>query len=510
MPATTAGELAPLVDARVRVRAVCRSLLTLKGQLADVTLHSPGLAALRVVNPPPAPPAALPLRPVHSLLQFAPGQLWDHRLRVRGVATYSQPGELYLRDASGGLAVRTESRSLPPVGTEVEAVGFAVPGEYSPRLEDAEVRAVGPAPEPRARDITPEQALRGQFDGELVRLEARLLDSAGGPDPAQLSLQAGPYLFTGLLRGAGSWPAHLRAGSLLRLTGICAVSAREQHVPQAFRILLRAPEDIEVLRPAPWWTPQRTAWALLAMVALVGLALAWVATLRRRVATQSFIIWARVKRETELQERQRMARELHDTLEQNLTGISLSLEAASLTLPEAPRMAEQHLGRALGQVEASIEEVHRAVWCLRHESREARGLAGSLDDIAQQLVSCSPSPVEVQTHTSGGPRPFALSVENNLLRIGQEALTNAVKHGKAAHVEVELRFAPDAFELCVSDDGRGFDAAAPSAPGHFGLLGMRERAQEIGARFELRSLPGRGTRVLVKLPLPPLTLRRTG
>jgi signal transduction histidine kinase len=393
---------------------------------------------------------------------------------------------------------------------EVEAIGFAVPGEYSPRIEDAEVRSLRQGRAPSALDTTPGQALRGQFDGELVRLEARLLDSVRGPEQTQLSLQAGPYLFTGQLRGATGDLASLRAGALLRLTGISVVSARDQHVPQAFRILLRTPDDIEVLRAAPWWTPQRTVWVLAAMAGLVGLALAWAATLRRRVAAQSLIIWARVKRETELQERQRMARELHDTLEQNLTGISLSLEAASLTLPGAPRMAEQHLGRALGQVEASMEEVHRAVWSLRDQSREARGLAASLEDIAQQLVSCSPTPVEVRTRTSGGPRPFALNVENNLLRIGQEALTNAVRHGKATHVEVELRYQPHAFELRVSDNGRGFDPGAPAAPGHFGLLGMRERAGEIGARFELRSLPGRGTQVQVTLPLSPLMLRRAG
>jgi signal transduction histidine kinase len=510
MPSASAPSPAPPVDARVRVRAVCRSLLTQKGQLADVTLHSPGPEALRVLTPPPAEPSALAVRPIQTLLQFLPGQRWDHRVRVRGVATHSQPGELYLRDGTGGLLVRTDSLPLPPVGVEVEAAGFAVPGDYSPRLEDAEVHAVGPGSRPQPLDITPERALRGQVDGELVRLEARLLDSVGGPDQAQLSLQSGPYLFTGLLRGAPPWPAGLRAGAVLRLTGVCAVSAREQHVPQAFRLLLRTADDIEVLRPAPWWTPQRATWAFAAMAALVGLALAWVATLRRRVAAQSLIIWARVKRETELQERHRMARELHDTLEQNLTGISLSLEAASLTLPGAPTMAEQHLSRALGQVEASMEEVHRAVWSLRDESLDARGLAASLDEIARQLVSCSPGPVEVHTRTTGGARPFALSVENNLLRIGQEALTNAVRHGQAAHVEVELRYERQAFELCVSDDGRGFDAAAPALPGHFGLVGMRERAREIGARLVLRSLPGRGTQVQVSLPLAPLTLRSTG
>jgi signal transduction histidine kinase len=504
MPAAAAPDLAPLVDARVRVRAVCHSLLTQKGQLADVLLHSPGPTALEVITPPPADPSTLPLRPIRSLLQFVPGQVWEHRVRVQGVATFSQPGELFLSDGTGGLPVRTDRRPPPPVGAQVEAIGFAVPGDYGPRLEDADVRSLGQGSLPGARDVTAEQAMRGQVDGELVRLEARLLDVVRGPEQSQLSLQSGPYLFTGLLRGAPSWPRQLRAGARLRLTGICAVSAREQHVPQAFRLLLRAPGDVEVLSAGPWWTPQRAAWAVAGMVGLIGLALAWVATLRRRVATQSLIIWDRVKRETELQERQRMARELHDTLEQNLTGISLSLEAASLTLPGAPGMAEQHLGRALEQVEASIEEVHRAVWSLRDESLDARGLAASLDEIARQLVSCSPRPVDVHTRTTGGARPFALAVENNLLRIGQEALTNAVKHGQAERVEVELRYQRDAFELWVSDDGRGFDAAAPAGPGHFGLVGMQERAREIGARFEVRSLPGRGTRVQVSLPLPPL------
>ena len=504
MPAAAAPSLAPLVDARVRVRAVCHSLLTQKGQLADVLLHSPGPTALEVITPPPADPSTLPLRPIRSLLQFVPGQVWEHRVRVQGVATFSQPGEMFLSDGTGGLPVRTERRPPPPVGAQVEAVGFAVPGDYGPRLEDADVRSLGRGSLPGPREVTAEQAMRGQVDGELVRLEARLLEVVRGPDQAQLSLQWGPYLFTGLLRGTADWPRQLRAGAHLRLTGICAVSARDQHVPQAFRILLRAPGDVEVLNPGPWWTPRRAAWTLAGMVGLVGLALAWVATLRRRVAAQSLIIWNRVKRETELQERQRMARELHDTLEQNLTGISLSLEAASLTLPGAPGMAEQHLGRALERVEASIEEVHRAVWSLRDESLDTRGLAASLDEIARQLVSCSPRPVDVHTRTTGGPRPFALTVENNLLRIGQEALTNAVKHGQAARVEVELRYERDAFELWVSDDGRGFDAAAPAGPGHFGLVGMRERAREIGARFQLRSLPGRGTRVEVSLPLPPL------
>src|SRR5205814_10232659 len=187
----------------------------------------------------------------------------------------------------------------------------------------------------------------------------------------------------------------------------------------------------------PWWTPRRAAAVVVVMLGLVGLTLAWVMTLRRRVSAQARIIWSRVKSETELQERQRMARELHDTLEQNLTGISLSLEAASLTLAGAPRVAEQHLVRALGQVDASIEEVHRAVWALREASLAGRSLADALDEIGQQLASCSARPIEVRTAVAGEARPFAVAVENSLLRIGQEALTNAVKHGRADHIRID-------------------------------------------------------------------------
>ena len=509
MPRVAAAVLADrLVNARVRVRGACRSVLTARGQLADIVLASPGPEAITVVTP--APTFTLPTRPIQRLLHFMPEETWEHRVRVRGVVTYSQPGEFYVQDDGGGLYVHHVGAERPAVGEEVEAVGFAARGEYSPALQDAEVRRVGPGRPPRALDVTPDEAWSGRFDSELVRLEARLLDSVEGREERLLSLQAGPYLFTAVLRGEEPWPEGLRAGSVLRLVGVCAVSTREQRVPQAFRILLRTGTDVEVVQPAPWWTSRRAAWVLSAMAGLVTLALAWVVTLRRRVQAQARIIWKRVRRETELQERQRMARELHDTLEQNLAGISLCLEAARLTVTSAPAMAENHVARALVQVEASIDEVHRAVWALREESLETHGLHACLDEIGRQLAACHPAAIDLTTSVEGAPRPFPVAVENNLLRIGQEALTNAVRHGEASRIEVRLRYGTDSFSLRVSDDGHGFDVAAAAAPGHFGLAGMRERVQEMGGRLEVASAVNRGTEVAVTLPLEPLALRETG
>jgi len=192
-----------------------------------------------------------------------------------------------------------------------------------------------------------------------------------------------------------------------------------------------------------------------------------------------------------------MARELHDTLEQNLAGIGLSLEAAGRALPNRVPVAEQHLALALEQVNAGVDEVRRSVWALRTESLDVSGLGAALDEIGQQLARCSHTPIEVRTRSIGDPRPFAAVVENDLLRIGQEALTNAVRHGHASHIQVELRYDEDAFRMRISDDGRGFDTRIPPRPGHFGLVGMRERADEMGASLSVRSTVGKGTDIEV-------------
>jgi signal transduction histidine kinase len=509
-PLADPGLAGRLVNARVRVRAVCRSVLTVKGQWTDIVLSSSGPEDLFVVTPPAEEPFALPVSPVNTLFRFVAGKSWEHRVRVRGTVTFSEPGNLYLHDDSGGLRVRTNTSPPPAVDEEVDAVGFASPSDYSPVLQDAEVRVLGPKRPAVPVVVTPEEAMRGGFDGELVRLEARLLEYVRGHEGGQLSLRAGPYLFTALLAGPAPGPDDLRAGSGLRLTGVCHVSADEQRVPQSFQILLRSPSDVEIPDPAPWWTPRHAAWVLAVMASVVALALTWVVTLRRHTAAQTRIIWQRVKRETELQERQRMARELHDTLEQNLTGISLCLEAANLTLDKSPQIAEQHLGRALLHVDRSIEEVHRSVWALREESLEAHGLSASLDEIGQQLAGCSPTPIAVTTRLEGEPRPLSLAVENNLLHIGQEALTNAVKHGKASRIVLTLSYAEHAFCLRVIDDGRGFDAQAPTAPRHLGLVGMRERAFEMGGRVDVRSAANRGTEVEVWVPFEAMTFSQAG
>jgi signal transduction histidine kinase len=202
-----------------------------------------------------------------------------------------------------------------------------------------------------------------------------------------------------------------------------------------------------------------------------------------------------------LQERNRIAREIHDNLAQEILGISVQLEIVARTLGSAPDAARKHLDRARALVRSSVAEARRYVWDLRSQSLDERDLPAALAEMTRRLTA--ESGVQTQFSVSGTFRPLAPQVENNLLRIGQEAVGNAVRHAQAKTVTVSLDFGAREVRLEVKDDGRGFDAASYDGGkgGHFGLVGMRERAEQMGGNAEVRSEPGAGTEVTVRVPI---------
>jgi len=198
-------------------------------------------------------------------------------------------------------------------------------------------------------------------------------------------------------------------------------------------------------------------------------------------------------------ERDRLARELHDSLAQGLAALSIQLEGVSETLVTGPDLAREHLDRARRLVRASLAEARRAVWDLRPDILQRVDLTSALEDVIDTLTVRSR--IDARVEVEGAARSLAGSVERQLLCIGREALTNAVKHADPRHIRLRLVFRDDAIELEVEDDGRGFDPVEVSAGAGFGLLSMRERAHALGADFVLETAPGRGTRVRVELPL---------
>jgi len=200
-----------------------------------------------------------------------------------------------------------------------------------------------------------------------------------------------------------------------------------------------------------------------------------------------------------LEERNRISRDIHDTLSQNLAGIALQLDSVHMQLPDAGGGLRESIEQACNMTRYSLAEARRAIVDLRSEGLEPRALEDAVPEIAGRVAPALHTQVEV----AGTPRRIHPVAERNLLRILQEALTNTVRHAGVCNVRVELRYAPDLFVLRVRDDGSGFEPAkaAGTETGHFGLIGMRERAERIGGRLTLYSKPGAGTELRVEVPI---------
>lgn len=199
-----------------------------------------------------------------------------------------------------------------------------------------------------------------------------------------------------------------------------------------------------------------------------------------------------------VEERNRLAREIHDTLAQGLTGIALHLEAADALLDVDPDRAQQSVRQALALTRANLDEARRSVMDLRAAPLEGRTLAEALSELVTSYGE--QYGFETTFGCVGSSQPLPIRVEAGLYRIAQEALTNVARHAEAQHMTAQLTIRPDQVELVVEDDGKGFDTDG-SAGGRFGLIGMNERAKLLGGTLEVSSCPDEGTTITVTVPL---------
>ncbi|HYG09816.1 MAG TPA: triple tyrosine motif-containing protein, partial [Pyrinomonadaceae bacterium] len=238
----------------------------------------------------------------------------------------------------------------------------------------------------------------------------------------------------------------------------------------------------------------QTRWFYLVAAMLTAGAMWGVYQLRVRQLKHEFV--------AVLEERNRIARELHDSLAQGFTSISIHLEALSAKMGAPHDAAREHLNQARLLVRSSLAEARRTVRDLRSELLEAGDLAAALSQVAGQLTAGTN--VSAQVTVAGASRHLPERVESNLLRVGQEALTNAVRHAGARTVRARLEYGDGQVWLRIEDDGQGFDVhttGAASNGGGFGLRGMRERLIRIGGTLSVESLPGRGTKITATVPL---------
>jgi signal transduction histidine kinase len=206
-----------------------------------------------------------------------------------------------------------------------------------------------------------------------------------------------------------------------------------------------------------------------------------------------------------LEERQRLAGEIHDTLAQAFTSIVMRLEAAQAGLGSGSKEVTGHLEQGLRTAREALGEARRLVWSLRPESLERGSLAEALRRATDQLAH--QTGLAARTVVTGEARRLPAPLEITLLRAAQEALANVRRHAQARHVTVTLSYMEDVALLDVCDDGVGFDPGGlPTAPGRqggLGLVAMRERVEALGGALTLESAPDRGSTLVVELPIPP-------
>jgi len=201
-----------------------------------------------------------------------------------------------------------------------------------------------------------------------------------------------------------------------------------------------------------------------------------------------------------LSERMRLSRELHDTVLQSMVGLALQIEDAAQDLAPEALTARSRLSGIRRQVEGHIREVRQAIWDMRSPRHEGC-LGSAFEEFGRRAVENTPT--RFLATIKGTPVRYPTDVEMHLLRIGQEAVTNALRHGHASRIRLTLSYAPGSVTLQVEDDGLGFEASpAALARGHYGLTTMRERAEHLSGRFRIVSDHGEGTLVEVVVPTP--------
>jgi signal transduction histidine kinase len=513
-------EIVRLINTTVRLRGVCYSRYNMRRQLRVPWLAVSHLADIVVEQPSRGQPGEVTIA---SLAQFNSAGYYGNLVKISGVVTLQQAdGTLFIQNQGCGLCVQVVQTNRFAPGDRVVVLGYSALGQYVPILEDATVEVLGHGEPPLSIATQLETLLRDpeDFTGVLVHLNATLINRVDSAGRQTLILQSSNTVFTATMEDA--WTDDridpLKLGSEIALTGVFAARSPERWVPgvaqsretpvahvpnvpyappDSVQILLRSHADVTVIREPSWWNLSHLLCTLGIMTLVLLAGLVWVVVLGRRVRQQTRIIEEKVRRAGVLEERDRIAREFHDTLEQELAAITIQLDAVEAQLNGSPAIVRQLLGLARNMTRRSLSEARRSVWDLRSHLLENCDLTAALTEMAAPLSAAAG--VEIIIQCSGGPRKLPAVTEHNLLRVTQEALANALKHSGAKKIIVALNYQPAQVQLRISDNGNGFDLATvgQATGGHFGLLDMRERAEKIGAGFSLTSQPGQGTEILL-------------
>lgn len=506
-------KLARYVDCRVSLRGVFSQQVA-----PEPALLVPSPRFIEVKESAPHNPFVIPSFAINRIASPDVSANLLHRLKVTGAVTYRDQDMLVVQDQTGGARVFGSGTSDVRVGDRVEVVGFPNQEGDAVTLRESVVRNAGEAHPPEPIEMMMEGVLEDRLNCWLIRLEGILLDQKSRQGQQLLELQNGQRVFQALLaEGAGQLKS-LPVGSRVAVTGVSqlqlaglsptAATGSDHPLVATLDILMRTPDDLVLLERPPWWTWRHTATVGAVLVAILIAAVGWIRSLRRRVAQRTSelqVAMGRLQNETEvsatLAERERLAAEIHDTLEQGLSGIMMQLDGADARLANDASGARENLEMARSMVQFSRAEVRHSLWNLESQLLKDGDLGAAIKEIARQMSAGSSTNVTVEVSDSRFDLPAA--IEHHLLRCTQEAISNALKHSGAKHIRVTLAYRADQVELEIADDGSGFDSSRVlTGPGkHLGLRNLRSRARKMKGQLDIASDSQNGTTVRLTVPL---------
>jgi signal transduction histidine kinase len=488
---------------------VCRADKRLLPEDADATIFVPSPTywqphpdALNAVFAKPTVTAA-------QLGRSAPINTSNERQHLAGrITAIHPPSTLFLRTEDGSVEISSRQAPQFHVGEKISVAGWLLNHQGRTIVTDGVCRSHGNTDTVPPVQVRSLDEANSAGHGELVhisgvvrdvyrdRMQGRLLVVLGDGTACAVRWEP-PVTSEGLTRAS--------INSFMEFTGICEIAKAAKAADQgaSFTLRPRTNADLHVVRPAPWWNRQRMSNALWVLVILAGIAIPGAVFLRWKLWRQEGKIREIERASASASERQRIAREFHDNLQQELFSTSLHVE----TVREAAETAPQKLPVLLDEISSMLRhcqvEARNFIWDLRSDDEFREGIAPPLRSwlaMRQRLIPHTRLDFEMEGEDRSLPSDTCLQV----LRITQEAVNNALAHAQATQVKVRLKQAPRSLEVRVEDDGRGFNTsgAPAAAEGHYGLSMLRERAQRIHARIDLRSEKDHGTSLRLVVPHP--------
>jgi len=447
--------------------------------------------------------------------------LGRHRASGRIVASWHGAALMKTRD-DRIVGLENSNADMPHYGDWVEAVGFPESNLYHINLCRVIWRRLPhpPAPDETPAETSAERLLTDanghpRFDpfahGHAVSLRGTILNLPSGEDGVgRFNLQCGAFVVPVDATDTPAALAGLSVGSVVAVSGTCVMECENWRPNAPFPtirgilLVVRTPADIKVLKHASWWTTRRLMTAIGSLFVILIGSLVWSVLLKRlaerrgRELAHSAI--AKAEADLKVLERTRLAVELHDSLSQYLTGISLAIRAAARTAVGAPADLRQNLSLATTSLDSCRQELRNCLWDLRNRTLDEESLDAAIRQTLAQHLGDATLTVRFNV-----PRErFTDNTAHAILHILRELATNAVRHGHATQVKIAGSIEGDRILFSVRDNGCGFDPAhCPGMDsGHFGLQGIRERVNQFEGEMTVASTPSAGTRVTVALHIP--------